>query len=101
MIYLMNEIVYQPGGGSPISSTDKPISKRWRILLPDGSYGPYPKPRVLETYEIQEVVEHYRCAAINAIRAGLLNLVYQLDFLDFVTLNAYIQSCLNSVDLYL
>ncbi|PON81619.1 NADH:flavin oxidoreductase/NADH oxidase [Trema orientale] len=62
--------VYQPGGGSPISSTNKPISKRWRILLPDGSYGPYPKPRALDTYQIQEVVEHYRRAAINAIRAG-------------------------------
>ncbi|EXB38932.1 12-oxophytodienoate reductase 3 [Morus notabilis] len=62
--------VYQPGGGSPISSTNKPISQRWRVLLPDGSYGPYPKPRALETYEIPGVVEDYRRAAINAIRAG-------------------------------
>ncbi|KAJ0981154.1 hypothetical protein J5N97_009409 [Dioscorea zingiberensis] len=30
--------VYQPGGTSaPISSTDKPISGRWRILMPDGT----------------------------------------------------------------
>ncbi|KAL1167705.1 hypothetical protein V6Z11_A05G035000 [Gossypium hirsutum] len=62
--------VYQPGGVAPISSTNKPISKRWRILMPDGSYGIYPKPRPLETSEIQEVVEHYRKAALNAIRAG-------------------------------
>ncbi|KAM6583616.1 hypothetical protein CsatB_010618 [Cannabis sativa] len=62
--------VYQPSGGSPISSTNKPISNRWRILLPDGSYGTYPKPRALETYEIRDVVEDYRRAAINAIRAG-------------------------------
>ncbi|KAF3439671.1 hypothetical protein FNV43_RR17949 [Rhamnella rubrinervis] len=62
--------VYQPGGGSPISSTSKPISGRWRILLPDGSYGTYPKPRALETYEIPQVVEQYRRAALNAIRAG-------------------------------
>ncbi|KAL5572366.1 hypothetical protein UlMin_021963 [Ulmus minor] len=62
--------VYQPGGGSPISSTNRPISKRWRILLPDGSYGIYPKPRAIEAYEILDVVEHYRRAAINAIRAG-------------------------------
>ncbi|KAL6226772.1 hypothetical protein ACLB2K_000733 [Fragaria x ananassa] len=29
--------VYQPGGGSPISSTNNPISNRWKIPLPDGS----------------------------------------------------------------
>ncbi|KAL7096086.1 hypothetical protein ACP275_10G061200 [Erythranthe tilingii] len=60
----------QPGGIAPLSSTDKPISKRWRVLLPDGSYGIYPKPRKLETYQIPEVVEHYRAAAVNAIEAG-------------------------------
>lgn len=38
--------------------------------MPDGSYAPYPKPRALEKYEIQEVVEDYRRAALNAIRAG-------------------------------
>jgi len=62
--------VYQPGGAPPISSTSKPISNRWRVLLPDGSYGIYPKPRALETYEILDVVEHYCRAASNAIRAG-------------------------------
>ncbi|KAL2501436.1 12-oxophytodienoate reductase 3 [Forsythia ovata] len=62
--------VLQPGGVAPISSTDKPISKRWRVLMPNGSYGIYPKPRQLETYEIPQVVEHYRQAALNAIEAG-------------------------------
>ncbi|XP_043704306.1 12-oxophytodienoate reductase 7-like [Telopea speciosissima] len=63
--------VYQPGGtGSPISSTSKPISGRWRILMPDGSYGKYPNPHALTTTEIPEVVAHYRQAALNAIRAG-------------------------------
>ncbi|XP_022147663.1 12-oxophytodienoate reductase 3 [Momordica charantia] len=62
--------VYQPGGMSPISSTSRPISKRWRILLPDGSYGIYPNSRALGTYEIEAVVEHYRQAALNAIQAG-------------------------------
>ncbi|OWM74433.1 hypothetical protein CDL15_Pgr013337 [Punica granatum] len=62
--------VYQPHGAAPISSTGVPISKRWRILMPDGSHGIYPKPRVLKTLEILEVVEHYRQAAINAIEAG-------------------------------
>ncbi|RVW44101.1 12-oxophytodienoate reductase 3 [Vitis vinifera] len=64
--------VYQPGGtGAPISSTSKPIAGRWRILMPDGSYGKYPAPRALKTSEIPEVVEHYRQAALNAIAAGL------------------------------
>ncbi|XP_062191661.1 12-oxophytodienoate reductase 7-like isoform X2 [Phragmites australis] len=62
--------VYQPGGADPISSTDKPISSRWRILMPDGSYGKYPTPRRLATLEIPEIVEQYRQAAINAIEAG-------------------------------
>ncbi|XP_073132098.1 12-oxophytodienoate reductase 3 [Henckelia pumila] len=60
----------QPGGIAPLSSTDKPISNRWRVLLPDGSHAIYPKPRKLETPEIPELVEHYRQAALNAIEAG-------------------------------
>ncbi|KAL2251046.1 12-oxophytodienoate reductase 3 [Sesamum indicum] len=60
----------QPGGITPISSTNKPISRRWRVLMPDGTHEIYPKPRKLETYEIPELVEHYRQAAINAIEAG-------------------------------
>ncbi|CAK9140997.1 unnamed protein product [Ilex paraguariensis] len=62
--------VYQPGGAAPISSTSKPISKRWRILMPDATHGTYPEPRALATYEIAEVVEHYRQSALNAIEAG-------------------------------
>ncbi|KAJ8750764.1 hypothetical protein K2173_015945 [Erythroxylum novogranatense] len=62
--------VYQPGGAAPISSTSKAISNRWRILMPDGTHATYPEPRPLKTSEIPEVVEHYRCAALNAIRAG-------------------------------
>ncbi|EMS55956.1 12-oxophytodienoate reductase 3 [Triticum urartu] len=62
--------VYQPDGAAPISSTDKPISARWKILLPDGSYGTYPTPRRLATLEIPDIVEQYRQAAINAIEAG-------------------------------
>uniref|UniRef100_A0A5B6ZNZ6 Putative 12-oxophytodienoate reductase 3 n=1 Tax=Davidia involucrata TaxID=16924 RepID=A0A5B6ZNZ6_DAVIN len=62
--------VYQPGGAPPISSTSKPISNRWRILMPDGTHGTYPNPRPLKTYEISDVVAHYRQAALNAIEAG-------------------------------
>ncbi|XP_065848873.1 12-oxophytodienoate reductase 3 [Euphorbia lathyris] len=62
--------VYQPDGAAPISSTSKAISNRWRILMPDGSHAVYPEPRPLETTEIQHVVEDYRQAAVNALRAG-------------------------------
>nr|XP_043624059.1 artemisinic aldehyde Delta(11(13)) reductase [Erigeron canadensis] len=62
--------VYQPGGAAPISSTSKPISKRWRLLMPDATYSPYPEPRPLATHELPEVVEDYRLAAVNAIEAG-------------------------------
>ncbi|CAH2052267.1 unnamed protein product [Thlaspi arvense] len=62
--------LYQPNGGSPISSTDKPISERWRVLLPDGSHGKYPKPRPLNISEIPQLVEDFCKSALNAIRAG-------------------------------
>lgn len=62
--------VYQPGGEPPISSTNKPISNRWRILMPDGKPGRYPVPRALASHEIPEIVELYRQAAMNAIQAG-------------------------------
>jgi 12-oxophytodienoic acid reductase len=62
--------VYQPDGGAPISSTNKPISKRWRILMPDGTHGIYPEPRALNKNEILQVVEDYRQSALNAIEAG-------------------------------
>ncbi|KAE9609920.1 hypothetical protein Lal_00006312 [Lupinus albus] len=62
--------VYQPGGAAPISSTNKALSDRWKVLLPDGSHAAYQEPRSLNSSEIQEIVEHYRQSAINAIRAG-------------------------------
>ncbi|CAL5398482.1 unnamed protein product [Camellia sinensis] len=68
--------VYQPSGAAPISSTSKPISKRWRILMPDAKHGMYPNPRRLTISEILEVVEHYRQAALNAIEAvSMLNII--------------------------
>ncbi|XP_014507244.1 12-oxophytodienoate reductase 3 [Vigna radiata var. radiata] len=62
--------VYQPGGAAPISSTSKPISEKWRVLMPDGSHGVFSEPHALTTAEISEVVQHYRQSAINAIQAG-------------------------------
>ncbi|XP_050215126.1 12-oxophytodienoate reductase 3-like isoform X2 [Mercurialis annua] len=61
---------YQPEGAAPISSTSKPISDKFQILLPDGTFSTHSKPRPLEVSEIPMVVDHYRQAALNAIRAG-------------------------------
>lgn len=38
--------------------------------MPDGTTERYPVPRALATHEIPDIVEHYRQAAVNAIRAG-------------------------------
>ncbi|KAE8708494.1 hypothetical protein F3Y22_tig00110339pilonHSYRG00235 [Hibiscus syriacus] len=73
--------VYQPGGVASISSTDKLISDRWGILMRDGSYGIYPKPRPLETSEIPEVVEYYCKAALNSIRAYAQNVMEKGSYL--------------------
>ncbi|XP_015889272.3 12-oxophytodienoate reductase 3 isoform X1 [Ziziphus jujuba] len=62
--------VYQPNGRSPISSTNKPLSDEVGAWLPDGSIDKFSKPRALQTYEIPQVVQHYRQAALNSIRAG-------------------------------
>ncbi|KAG9458074.1 hypothetical protein H6P81_002582 [Aristolochia fimbriata] len=61
---------YQPGGAAPISSTDKPISHRWKIHMPNGKYGSYASPRRLHASEIPVIVQHYRQCALNAIKAG-------------------------------
>ncbi|XP_056166702.1 12-oxophytodienoate reductase 7-like [Syzygium oleosum] len=62
--------IYQPGEGAPISSTNRSISENWKILMSDGTQDNFSKPRALETCEIPNVVEQFRQAAINSIRAG-------------------------------
>ncbi|GAB2303173.1 12-oxophytodienoate reductase 3 [Dionaea muscipula] len=61
---------YQPGGAAPISSTNKPISSKWKVILPDGTETDYLPPKSLSTSEILELVEIYKQTALNAIRAG-------------------------------
>ncbi|GMH08858.1 hypothetical protein Nepgr_010698 [Nepenthes gracilis] len=62
--------VYQPDGGAPVSSTNKAISERWKIMMPDGSYDQHSQPRALAAEELPEIVDQFRRGAINAIRAG-------------------------------
>ncbi|KAL2928639.1 Artemisinic aldehyde Delta(11(13)) reductase [Bienertia sinuspersici] len=61
---------YQPGGVAPISSTNKPISSRWKIILPDGAPSNRSNPKALSSAEILEIIDQYRQATINSIRAG-------------------------------
>ncbi|CAM8929303.1 unnamed protein product [Rhodiola kirilowii] len=62
--------VYQPDGGKPISSTNKPLPEKYKILLPDESYDTHPAPHPLSIEEIPQVVEQYRRCALNAVKAG-------------------------------
>ncbi|KAF0926300.1 hypothetical protein E2562_022118 [Oryza meyeriana var. granulata] len=55
---------YQPNGQAPISSTDM------QITTPDDSGILYSKPRRLRTDEIPQIVDDFRRAARNAIKAG-------------------------------
>jgi 12-oxophytodienoic acid reductase len=60
---------YQPDGQAPISSAAKAASGV--VYLPDGTGPvPYPTPRALEAEEIPKIVEDFRLAARNSIRAG-------------------------------
>ncbi|KAH9611560.1 hypothetical protein KSS87_009744 [Heliosperma pusillum] len=61
---------YQPEGGAPISSTNKPASNKWSLLKPDDSHAHCSVPRALTIPQIFEVVNDYRQAALNAMRAG-------------------------------
>ena len=64
-------IAYQPGGQPPISSTNQRVSGKG--LMPSGKeLGEYSQPRALLTEEIPKVVNDFRLAARNAIRAGML-----------------------------
>ncbi|XP_056696723.1 12-oxophytodienoate reductase 3 [Spinacia oleracea] len=61
---------YQPGGAAPISSTNKHIPSRWKVILPDGSLSKYSTPRALASSEIPQIIDHFRQGAINSARAG-------------------------------
>lgn len=63
-------IVYQPGGGAPVSSTSQAISKNWKIPMPSSPEFYSREPRALAMSEIPQVIEDFRQAAVNAIRAG-------------------------------
>jgi len=58
--------VFQPNGQAPISSTDKPLKQNG---IEEAQVTP---PRRLRTDEIPHIVNDFRVAARNAIKAGNL-----------------------------
>ena len=61
---------FQPGGAMPVSSSAVPISAALKTMTADGKPAAYETPRALETGEIVDVIEGFRQAARNALRAG-------------------------------
>jgi N-ethylmaleimide reductase len=61
---------FQPGGVLPVAPSAVPISPDFKTATADGKVVPYETPRALETGEIPGVVDAYREAAGNALKAG-------------------------------
>src|ERR1700736_356226 len=61
---------FQPGGVLPVAPSAVPISAELKTATADGKVVPYETPRALETSEIPGVVDAYREAAGNALKAG-------------------------------
>ena len=60
---------YQPNGQAPVSSTDRKISGQ--IVLPNGKdLADYFPPRALKIEEIPQIINDFRVAARNAVKAG-------------------------------
>ncbi len=60
---------FQPGGMLPVAPSAVPIADL-KTGTADGKAVPYETPRALETGEIPGVIDAYRQAADNALRAG-------------------------------
>jgi N-ethylmaleimide reductase len=61
---------FQPGGVLPVAPSAVPISAALKTMTADGKPTTYETPRALETGEIAGVVESFRQAASNALKAG-------------------------------
>ena len=59
---------FQPNGQAPISSTDKPLTPKFRANGID--VADFTPPRRLRIEEIPQIVNDFRLAARNAIEAG-------------------------------
>jgi N-ethylmaleimide reductase len=62
---------FQPGGLPPVAPSAVPITGNGMMAMTaDGKMVPYETPRALETGEVKGIVEAFRQAAINAMKAG-------------------------------
>jgi N-ethylmaleimide reductase len=61
---------FQPGGVLPVAPSAVPISAALKTMTADGKPTSYETPRALETGEIPGVVDSFRQAAANALKAG-------------------------------
>jgi N-ethylmaleimide reductase len=61
---------FQPGGVLPVAPSAVPISADFKTGTADGKVVAYETPRALETSEIPGVIDAYRQAAKNALKAG-------------------------------
>ena len=61
---------FQPGGALPVSASAVAISPEFKTLTADGKVVDYETPRALETDEIPGIVDAFRQAARNALKAG-------------------------------
>jgi N-ethylmaleimide reductase len=61
---------YQPGGALPVAPSAVPISAELKTMTADGKPANYETPRTLETAEVAGIVEAFRRAATNAMKAG-------------------------------
>src|SRR6202166_3328945 len=61
---------YQPGGVLPVAPSAVPISAELKTMTADGKPASYETPRALQTVEVAGVVDGFRQAAGNALKAG-------------------------------
>jgi len=61
---------YQPGGMLPVAPSAVPISAELKTMTVDGKPANYETPRALETAEVAGIVDAFRQAASNAMKAG-------------------------------
>jgi N-ethylmaleimide reductase len=62
---------FQPGGALPVAPSAVPITGNGMMAMTaDGKVVPYETPRALETGEVAGIVEAFRQAAANALKAG-------------------------------
>ncbi|MGZ3295949.1 MAG: alkene reductase [Xanthobacteraceae bacterium] len=61
---------YQPGGGLPVAPSAVAISAELKTMTADGKPASYETPRALETAEVAGIVDSFRQAASNAMKAG-------------------------------